>query len=83
METIGVYEAKNKLSSMIDQILEGEEITITRRGEEVARLVPIIDAIDQQQTRAAASRIVKRSGSIRRGGLDTEALRTAGQERRP
>lgn len=83
METIGVYEAKNKLSSLVDQILEGEEITITRRGEAVARLVPITDVLDQQQARAAAVRIAKRSGSIRRGGLDTEALRTAREERRP
>ena len=83
MKTVGAFEAKNKLSEWIDHVLQGEEITITRHGEPVARLVPAIDGIDQQQTRAAAGRIVKRSGSIRRGGLDTEALRTAGQERRP
>ena len=82
MITVGAFEAKNKLSEWIARVLKGEEFMITRHGEPVARLVPAIDAIDQQQTRAAANRMVKRSGSIRRGGLDTEGLRTAGQERR-
>ena len=38
---VGVYEAKSKLSKMIDLALEGEEVVITRNGTEAVRLVPI------------------------------------------
>ena len=38
---VSVYEAKSKLSQMINKALEGEEVVITRNGEEVAKLLPI------------------------------------------
>lgn len=40
MSTYGVFEAKNRLSELIDKVGKGEKVTITRRGEVVARLVP-------------------------------------------
>lgn len=39
-ESVGVHEAKTHLSELLEQVVAGEEITITRRGEAVARLVP-------------------------------------------
>jgi len=39
--TIGVFEAKQKLSQLIERASKGEEIIITRRGKEQARLVPM------------------------------------------
>ena len=36
---VSVYEAKSKLSQMINKALEGEEVVITRNGEETVRLV--------------------------------------------
>ncbi|MHC4698663.1 MAG: type II toxin-antitoxin system Phd/YefM family antitoxin [Planctomycetota bacterium] len=39
--TVGSYEAKTHLSALLDRILKGEEITITRHGVPVARLVPV------------------------------------------
>jgi prevent-host-death family protein len=39
--TVGLAEAKNKLSELIDQVAGGEEITITRHDQAIARLVPI------------------------------------------
>jgi prevent-host-death family protein len=38
---VGVYEAKSKLSQMIDRALAGEEVVITRNGEEVIELRPV------------------------------------------
>ena len=38
--TVGLAEAKNKLSELIDRVEQGEEITITRHDHAVARLVP-------------------------------------------
>jgi prevent-host-death family protein len=38
---IGVYEAKSKLSDLLDKVQAGKEVVITRHGEPVARLVPM------------------------------------------
>ena len=38
--TVGLAEAKNKLSELISRVAQGEEITITRHDEAVAKLVP-------------------------------------------
>lgn len=38
---VGVYEAKSKLSQMIERALEGEEVIITRNGEDTVKLIPV------------------------------------------
>ncbi len=40
MRTIGSYEAKTHLPRLLDEVSGGEEITITKHGVPVARLVP-------------------------------------------
>ena len=40
MREVGTFEAKNKLSALLDQVERGTEIVITRRGKAVAKLVP-------------------------------------------
>ncbi len=40
MARYSVAEAKNNLPRLLDKALAGEEVTITRRGEPVAKLVP-------------------------------------------
>lgn len=39
-KSVGVHEAKTHLSRLLLDVQRGEEVVITRRGEEVARLVP-------------------------------------------
>jgi prevent-host-death family protein len=41
MRTAGVREARHDLSSLLDDVRKGREVTITDRGHPVARLVPI------------------------------------------
>ncbi len=36
-----IVEAKNNLSALIDRAAAGEEVTITRHGRPVVRLVPV------------------------------------------
>ena len=48
MDTVGAFEAKTKLSELLDLVERGSEITITRRGEPVARLVPISRSGDEK-----------------------------------
>lgn len=40
MRTLTLAETKAHLSAVVDQVVEGEEIVITRRGRPVARIVP-------------------------------------------
>ena len=38
---VSVYEAKSKLSQMINKALEGEEVVITRNGKDTVKLTPV------------------------------------------
>jgi prevent-host-death family protein len=40
MRTVGLFEAKQKLSELVERAEEGERIGITRRGKLTAYLVP-------------------------------------------
>lgn len=40
MRSAGVFEAKTHFSQIIEQVLLGDSVAITRHGQEVARLVP-------------------------------------------
>ncbi len=39
MKSVAVFEAKNRFSELVSAVEHGEEITITRHGNPVARLV--------------------------------------------
>jgi len=39
MDKVGIYDAKARLSQLIDEVTAGGEVVITRRGKPVARLV--------------------------------------------
>jgi prevent-host-death family protein len=41
MSDYSISDAKNQLPKLIDRMLAGEAVTITRRGRAVARVVPI------------------------------------------
>lgn len=41
MKQVGVYEAKSKLSQLVDQAARGEAVVITKHGRPVAKLVPV------------------------------------------
>ena len=40
MRSVGAFEAKTHLAALLDAVSAGEQITITRHGRPVARLVP-------------------------------------------
>ncbi len=70
MTTVGIFEAKNRLSELVERVARGEEIVITRRGEHVARLMPpqAPDALGQARTLAARIR-KSRAGQGLSGGV--------------
>jgi prevent-host-death family protein len=44
MRTINLKDAKAKFSSLVDEAVKGEFVTITRHGKPVAALVPVAAA---------------------------------------
>ncbi|CAN5457643.1 type II toxin-antitoxin system prevent-host-death family antitoxin [soil metagenome] len=57
MTSVGVFEAKTHLSDLIDRAERGEEITITRRGKAVAKLVPAGIPHDREKARRAVAEL--------------------------
>jgi len=53
MKKIGAFEAKNRLSELLDAAENGEEVVITKHGRPVAKLVPV-ESFDRERARAAA-----------------------------
>ncbi len=56
MLRVGAYEAKTRLSQLIDEAAKGEEIIITKHGVPVAALVPVAGP-RQKDTQAAIAAI--------------------------
>ncbi len=44
--TVGVRELRQNLSKYLERVKEGETLTVTERGHEVARLVPSRGTVD-------------------------------------
>ena len=53
MRKVGAFEAKNKLSELLDEVERGGEIVITRHGKPVARLVASAEQNEEQRKRDA------------------------------
>jgi prevent-host-death family protein len=62
MRTVGTFEAKTRLSSLLEQVEKGAEITITRHGKPVARLLPA-EAVTEDRKQ----KLVERLKSFRKG----------------
>ena len=41
MRHVGIFEAKTHFSALIDSVINGETIVVTKKGLPVARLVPM------------------------------------------
>jgi prevent-host-death family protein len=76
--TVGVSEAKNRLSQLLDRVEAGETIAITRHGKRIALLTPLIQ--DRPSARQAIKRLRELQQCTRLGGLSIRELR---DRRRP
>lgn len=76
---IALYEAKNKLSGLVDEVLRGGEVTITRRGKAVARLMPVEGGFDRAKAEQAAKRLLELRENFTLGGLSVKELKNEGR----
>jgi prevent-host-death family protein len=78
MITVGAFEAKTHLSSLLDRVAAGEEVVITKHGKPVARLVGAT-AADRATADAAVAELRRLREGTTLGGLSWKELRDAGR----
>jgi len=91
MTEIGAFEAKNKLSELLDRVERGDEVVITRRGRPVAKLIPLhkdadrasLTEADRIRARAAALKIRELAKAMNLGPFDWEEWKKYRDEGRP
>lgn len=77
MDTVSVYDAKARLSELVDRAESGQATTITKRGRVVAKIVParaprwdraaVLDEAESFRKRVAIKRKVDIRTLIERG----------------
>jgi prevent-host-death family protein len=71
---VSTAEAKNRLSALLGEVARGEEITITKRGIPVAKLVPAMPSFDRDKARRAAAGLREASRGATLGGTRIKDL---------
>jgi prevent-host-death family protein len=55
---VNIYEAKSKLSKLINQVIAGEEIIVAKSGKPVAKIVPLEKPIQDRKPGSAKGKII-------------------------
>ena len=89
MQTVPVHQAKDRFSSLLQAVEDGEEIVITRHGKKIARIVKETEAqvsqedADRKRLEAiAALRAYRAKAQVQpaiEGHTDWKSLRDAGR----
>jgi len=77
MASISVREARENFRSLLDRVAAGEEISLIRRGKEVARLSPPRGA----KRKLPSLHAFRRSISVKGSPLSEEVVRGRREER--
>lgn len=77
--TVGIYEVKTHLAGLLERVEQGEEITITRHGVPIAKIVPIEPKRDPEKIEQAIKRLEELSKGIRLDGLSLRELISEGR----
>jgi prevent-host-death family protein len=75
---VGAYEAKTHLPALLERVAGGEEVTITKHGKPIARIVPV-ERPSRERRREAIARIKE----LRKGQTLGMPLKDAINEGRP
>ncbi|HEX4179347.1 MAG TPA: type II toxin-antitoxin system prevent-host-death family antitoxin [Caulobacteraceae bacterium] len=79
MHTVGVFEAKNRLTALLDEVESGAEVIITRRGKPIARLSPFESGFNRDKALRAAEGLRRASKGLSLGGLTLKELISEGR----
>ena len=78
MITVGAFEAKTHLSSLLERVAQGEEIIITRHGKPLARLVPV-NVADRARIDSAIAKLKVLRKNCTLDGISWQTLRDEGR----
>ncbi len=78
--TVGAYEAKTQFSQLLERVAAGEEITITRHGTPVARLVPALTTHSIESRREAILKMRELAARNRLDGIRVQDLIAEGRK---
>ena len=81
--TISTYDAKSLFSQMLDRVEHGEELTITRHGKPVARLLPVNnEQLAMKRASAIARMLIRRKYSKLKGTTIMDLVREGREARK-
>ena len=79
MNQIALFDAKNRLSELIERVQAGEEFAITRRGKVVARLAQPEGDAGRRQAKAAIAQLQQSRAGVSLGRLNSRDLIAEGR----
>jgi prevent-host-death family protein len=79
MITVGAFEAKTKLSELLDKVEAGQPVTITRHGKPIARLVRYQKSTPAERKKAF-DKLLESRKDARLDGLSWKELRDEGRK---
>jgi len=71
---VSTADAKNNLSALLGEVSRGGEVTITRRGVPVAKLVSAEPSFDREKARRAAEGLREASRGVTLGDIPIKDL---------
>ncbi|MDX2143421.1 MAG: type II toxin-antitoxin system prevent-host-death family antitoxin [Rhodospirillaceae bacterium] len=77
---VGMFEAKTHFSALVEEVRNGGEIEITKRGETVAKLVPQPKQRDLKRVEDAINGLIELRKKQFLNGLTLKDLRDAGRK---
>ncbi len=77
--TVGAYDAKTRFSELLVRVENGEEVTITKHGAPVAKLVPIRNTSTRETRRKAIDAIRDLAAGNRLRGLKIKDMIAEGR----
>lgn len=69
---IGVYDLKNQLSAVLEEVSAGKEVTVTKHGKPIARISPV-SALGRDDRAAAVAAIHALGDRVRREAPEKSA----------
>ena len=83
--TVGLTEARERLTEILERVLEGEQMIVTRYGSPVAAIVPVPTEPDDQPSLglAAFAGVAATRRGLSQTVIDVVALRSVARDREP
>jgi prevent-host-death family protein len=72
--SMSIAEAKSQFSSVVERAAAGEEITITKHGKPLAKIVPVAQTHDQDRARRAFERMRELRKGVTLGDLSVREM---------